>query len=272
MSMDKSAIVQIQETANIPEIINQVTGALVPVAVIPERYSLANLEQYQEQRSRFRGSFDTRCMPDFLDYVKEHDGEGVSCFINQEQMSAKTIFDLGTIDAPLHMEHTARLALKQTAAFKDMLRHEGELLKQKDLVAFIEDWNANIAAISTEGEDVPIKKAIDSIRSITVENVNTVESVQEEFSESSSAMEKIELKNRNVQVNILKFECVPYEGLSIRDFELRLSISANNNGIGMKFRIVGKEAVEEEIATEFKDLIKADLEETQVQTFIGSFS
>lgn len=271
MSMDKSAIVQIQETANIPELIKQVAGSKVPVALAPESYRMLNLEKHQENRSRFRGEFSTQCIPDFIEYVKKHDGKGVRCFVNQDAMAAKTIFDLGTVELPLHMEHTSVLNLKKTAAFREMLSNENESLKQRELVEFIEDWKDNIVAIDVEGIEVPINKAIHSIRSITIENVNTVESVQEDFSETASAMEKIELKNRETQVKILQFTCVPYEGLKERVFELRLSISAER-GVSMKFRITGKEAVEEEIAVEFKDLIKAELEETQVETFIGNFS
>ncbi|CAL9988040.1 hypothetical protein VPHD81_0080 [Vibrio phage D81] len=271
MSMDKSAIEKIQETANIPQLIEQLNGSQVPIALAPESFRLLDLEKHQEHLSRFRGEFTTQCIPDFIEYVKKHDGEGVRCFINQDSMSAKTIFDLGTVEKPLHQEHCSKLALKKTAAFKDLLRNEGVQMSQRDLIAFIEDWNANIQAISTIGEEVSIKKAIDSIRSITVENQSSVESVQEDFGSNLTTSEKIELKNRNVQVNALMFTCVPYEGLKERVFELRISISTDR-GIGMKFRMVGKEAVEEEMATEFKDLIKSDLEETKVETFIGQFS
>lgn len=273
MSMDKSAIVQIQETANIPSLIEQLSGSQIPVALIPGRdgeFGISSLEKYQANASRFRGNFRTKCIPDFIEYVKKHDGEGVRCFIDQDDMSAKTIFDLGTLEAPLHKEHTSVLNLKKTAAFREMLQYEGDALKQRDLVEFIEDWKDNIKAFSVDGEEVSINTAIHSIRSITVENVNVVESIQEDFSETASAMEKIELKNREVQVKTLQFNCVPYEGLKDRVFDLRISITAER-GVAMKYRIVGKEAVEEEIAVEFKDLIKSELESTKVETFIGSF-
>lgn len=269
--MNKEAIKHIQDTANIPAMIEQVEQSFVPLAVLPSEYNVKDLEKYQENRSRFRGSFETRSIPDFIDYIKEHDKDGVRCFVNQEAMSAKTIFDLGTVEKPLHMEHTGNLSLKRTAAFTDLLHHEGNLLSQKELVAFIEDWHSVITPVSTDNEEIAIKRAIDSIRSITVESRSSMESVQEEFSSNMSAAEKIEMKNRDIQINVLRFKCQPYEGLKVRELELRLSISTDR-GIGMKFRIVGKEAVEEEIATEFKDLIKSELQETKVQTFIGNFS
>lgn len=274
MSMDKSAIVQIQESANIPEMLNQLVGSQIPLAALPGRdgdFSISSLEKYQENLSRFRGKFETKCIPDFIDYVTKHKGDGVRCFINQETMSAKTIFDLGTVEKPLHKEHTTVLTLKKTAAFKAMMSGEGESLTQNDLIEFMEDWSDNIQAISTTGEEVPIAKAIDSIRSIEIKNTNSVESVQEEFSQHMSAMEKVEMQNRDVQVRILKFKCIPYEGLTDRDFELRISITTTR-GIGMKYRMVAKEEVEEQIATEFKDLIKEQLEETKVETFIGTFA
>ncbi|EIS9346266.1 DUF2303 family protein, partial [Escherichia coli] len=66
-------------------------------------------------------------------------------------------------------------------------------------------------------------------------------------------------------------ECIPYEGLGNREFTLRLSILTSEQPV-LVLRIVRVEAAEEEIAKEFRDLLKERFEEEDILTFIGTFS
>ncbi|HGV8144736.1 TPA: DUF2303 family protein, partial [Escherichia coli] len=56
-----------------------------------------------------------------------------------------------------------------------------------------------------------------------------------------------------------------------REFTLRLSILTNEQPV-LVLRIVRVEAAEEEIAKEFRDLLKERFEEEDILTFIGTFS
>ncbi|ENE9728944.1 DUF2303 family protein, partial [Escherichia coli] len=64
---------------------------------------------------------------------------------------------------------------------------------------------------------------------------------------------------------------IPYEGLGNREFTLRLSILTSEQPV-LVLRIVRVEAAEEEIAKEFRDLLKERFEEEDILTFIGTFS
>ncbi|EPZ3475973.1 DUF2303 family protein, partial [Escherichia coli] len=61
------------------------------------------------------------------------------------------------------------------------------------------------------------------------------------------------------------------EGLGNREFTLRLSILTSEQPV-LVLRIVRVEAAEEEIAKEFRDLLKERFEEEDILTFIGTFS
>ncbi|KYU20387.1 DUF2303 family protein [Escherichia coli] len=56
-----------------------------------------------------------------------------------------------------------------------------------------------------------------------------------------------------------------------REFTLRLSILTSEQPV-LVLRIVRVEAAEEEIAKEFRDLLKERFEEEDILTFIGTFS
>lgn len=63
----------------------------------------------------------------------------------------------------------------------------------------------------------------------------------------------------------------PIRGLGNREFTLRLSILTSEQPV-LVLRIVRVEAAEEEIAKEFRDLLKERFEEEDILTFIGTFS
>ncbi|EPM5418065.1 DUF2303 family protein [Vibrio parahaemolyticus] len=57
--MDKSAIQQIQESANAPQFLEQLEKAGFPVAALPESFDLHDLEKYMPNRNQFRGLMRT---------------------------------------------------------------------------------------------------------------------------------------------------------------------------------------------------------------------
>lgn len=274
MSMDKSAIEQIQKTSGIPQLIEQITGFEIPLALVPRedgRFEITDLEKYQEHLDRYRAVFSTDSIPDFIKYAKDYDVEGALCFVNKDNMTARTIFDVGSTENPLHRLHKANLELVKTAAYIALEKFNQQGLDPRRMVEFVEDWRDNMSQfVSTTGEEVQIAKAIDSFRTIKIQNTKTSQVDHEDFGAQASAMEQIELSNRDVQVKSILFKCVPYDGLQERVFELRISIEPESMSI--KYRILQLEAIQEEMAQEFKNLIVDELKDEQVVTYIGSFN
>jgi uncharacterized protein YfdQ (DUF2303 family) len=73
-----------------------------------------------------------------------------------------------------------------------------------------------------------------------------------------NAMEKIEARNKEKLPSTVLFKCDPYYGLSHRTFELTLNILADSKREPqVMLRMVGKAAIEEQIAEEFKEVLSA---------------
>ncbi|MDF0957050.1 DUF2303 family protein, partial [Escherichia coli] len=64
---------------------------------------------------------------------------------------------------------------------------------------------------------------------------------------------------------------VPFEGLKERPFKLRLSIITGDRPV-LVLRIIQLEAVQEEMANEFRDLLVEKFKDSKVETFIGTFT
>ncbi len=271
MSLTKDAVVHIQETANIPEIIKRIheENTQVPLAVVPDSMTLHSLEKHMENAARYRLDFKTTSIDDFISYNEKFDTKGAGCFVNAERMNAKSIFDLGTTDKAGHKEHTALLTLKKTAAFKALCNINGAQLNQKDAAEFIEDWEGNISVFTKSGGSMTPKAAANSLRDLTIESAREVSSKVSDFGESMSGMERIEAKNQEALPAEIHFKCLTYQGLTDEGFVLRVGILTGGDKPKLVLRILQLEAKEEEIAEEFKAKLVKAFDGLEVETFIG---
>ena len=211
MSLTKEAIVHLEKTV----LLNDVNGELANIKAksnliaLPDSIHIEDLEQHMPNRDSYRFSFNTKSIKDFGNYCEEFDRDGAKCFVNSDNMTAKTIFDLGTEVLPLHQRHTAKLNLDKTAAFKAMLKVNGQRFNQKDAANFIEDWADNIKVVTKNGEAMTIAQASLQLREITIEQVASINSKVDDFSESMSSMEKVEAKNQDKIPAVIDFTCIP---------------------------------------------------------------
>lgn len=184
--MDKSAIQQIQESANAPQFLKQLELAGFPVAALPQSFNLHDLEEYMPNRNLFRGTMKTANIDEFVRYHAEYQTEGNQCFIDAEQMAAVTIFDLGTHNFPGHCKHQAKLVLRQTAAFKALINMDERKNNQKQLAEWVEDYSEFVQVFSTTGEVIDNSVASAAIRNMKFEAKAGRESNVDDFSHHQS--------------------------------------------------------------------------------------
>ena len=79
MTMDKSAIQQIQESGNAKEFLGQLLKASFPIAALPESFNVHDLEKYMPTRNQFRGVMETSNIDEFVRYHEEYQIEGNQC-------------------------------------------------------------------------------------------------------------------------------------------------------------------------------------------------
>lgn len=271
-NLDGAAISQIQNMAVSALSLTAVNQSLCPAVVLPSDFNVKSLEHLQEGRYRFRGAMDTTSISDFVKYSMQHGiGEGVSCFIDADEMAAKTIFNIGTIGDPGHADNTAMVSLKKTAPFASLLNVNGRKSGQKELAEWLEDWRDNLMAFDAEGNVIDIKQAINAVRKITIEASRSADHEDSDFGAKRSVMESVEAKSRDVMPAAFQFTCTPYDELSERAIKLRYSVLTGGEVPVLVLRIVQLEKLEEQIAQEFRDLLADKFEKTEIQTYIGKF-
>ena len=270
--MDKSAIEQIQTSAHIPALIEKLSSmeTHVPSVIVPNGFSIESLESKMENRSSYRLEFKTESIKDFIAYGKDFSQDGTACFVDSSKMHARTIFDLGTLSAPLHQQHKAIISLKETAAFCAVLNVDGSKMSQKTASDFIEDWADNIIVFSKDGSNMNPKAAAASLRNLTIETARELNSKVDDYSESMSAMERVEAKNQELLPSEIHFKCVPYLHLEERTFVLRVSLLTSAEKPCLIFRATKLETIKEEIAEEFKDILVDGFDESGIDVYLGT--
>ena len=252
--------------------LNDIHGLACPTALLPEGTGVESLERFSLERFRFRGAMTTTSIDDFARYSKGYasDSEPARCFIDADNMTARSVFNIGTLDNPGHADNVASITLKKTAPFRALLQIDGQRLKQKQIAEWLEDWSDYLLAFDADGNTMQISQAAQAVRRITIQQATQQDHETSDFAGKKSLMQSVEASSKDVMPVAFEFKCVPYEGLGERRFSLRNSLLTSDEPCFV-LRIIQLEAQEEEIANEFRDLLISKFDGESVETFIGNF-
>lgn len=270
--LDGSAIKQVQDLVLSGYYMEDIQRLACPTAVLPAGTGIESLERFSSERFRFRGAMETTSIDDFVRYSSGYakEDEKARCFIDADNMLARSIFNIGTLDNPGHADNVASIKLKKTAPFRALLSINGEHLNQKQIAEWLEDWSDYLIAFDADGNTMKIAQAAQAVRRVTIQQTNASDHEDGDFSGKKSLMQSIEASSKDVMPVAFEFKCVPYEGLGERAFSLRNSLLKRNDPVFV-LRIVQLEAKEEAIANEFRDLLIGKFDGKPVEAFIGTF-
>jgi uncharacterized protein YfdQ (DUF2303 family) len=270
--LDGGAIQQVKDLVLSGYHLVDIGGLACPTAMLPKDVSVESLERFGLARFRFRGAMDTTSIDDFVRYSVGYASaeEPARCFIDAQNMSARSVFNIGTLDNPGHADNVSTIKLKQTAPFRALLAINGDRLNQKQIAEWLEDWSDYLTAFDADGKTMSIAQAAQAVRRITIQQATQADHEDGDFSGKKSLMESIEATSKDVMPVAFEFKCVPYEGLGERAFSMRNSLLKSSEPCFV-LRIVQLEAQEEAIANEFRDLLIGKFNEKPVDTFIGNF-
>lgn len=247
---------------------------------LPLSVKVEDLEPFLPLRRRYRGAMRTSQIAEFAEYSnlaagevhssEVYEADGAACFVDPDNMTARTFFNLGTLHEPGHGDHTANLTLPKTAAFEELLSKNGNPLDQKELAEWLEDWAPQLKVTTDNGEPLNLPGAVAAVRRITISASSESTSEERTFGGRRSAMSEVEAQNKDTLPAFIEYTCEPYHGLDERTFRLRVSLITGETP-RLIMRIVRLEHYQEEMAKEFREHLIHALDGNLVQTFVGSF-
>ncbi len=277
--MERDAIQLIQDTAIAAHLQVVPDNLRQHVALLPGG-GLVDLEQYQQGRRRYRGTYATQSLADFVAYAREHGASGTAAqgFVDiRDKLQAVMFFNLGDRSDPGHGDWRAVLALQQMAAFAALLAINGKSLSQRDVQTFIEDWPHAIAAVTVSDDGTriawPHSKLLAALRRLTINRASRTDTTEGAYSANASVLESVEASSEAGLPDLLTFTTVPYLDLPTRTFDLRLAISSADASEKprLTLRVIELEAHKEAIAQQFKEALRKGLGEG-FPLMVGAFA
>lgn len=249
-----------------------------PFIILPEgqgKASINRLEDFQKLRNRFRGTYRTNSMRDFVRYVTDRKGSPRG-FIDAEKidaLSCSVLFNLGDEMAPGHADDIAILKPKALAAFTAVQKINGQKLTQQQCIDWIEDWSHVLTASGTDGAYMSMAAAVAGIRHMKLVQKGERKSSVDNMAASRSAMEEIEAKSETTMPAYLTVRTEPFDGFTSRSFLLRVGVltGGNDGSFTLVLRWQQQEHQCEEIAQEFKTLLNAELGGLSESLVVGTF-
>ena len=255
----------------------------VPFIVVPEGLRAESVERFSDTPARFRGTFKTRRISDFVGYIKSHHSEKapqVGIFIDPENTEAHALFDLGRHAAPGWADHVAHLAPKATPAYAALLSHAaqgggtGKAFTQEQFQDFISDWKDELQFFDSAGVSMEFASVMKAVSRLHVTTQEKSESEIGNYNVQRSDLESIGISAGNgLQLPaLMHFSCQPYDEMDVRDFAcvLRARPAVDKRSATLVYRVISLEVTKGLIADEFLELICDELREKELDALADS--
>lgn len=236
------------------------------IAIIPADFKVHSLEQYNQQRDRFRGRFSTLAIAAFIAYVADRNVTGIKSFISTKNgLSAETIFNIGDEAEPGHGDDTARLNLEKAPEFIALESIDGDRFPQQKLIDWLDDWADFIKPHDANGP-LPLEKALRALRNVKLGRSRDVDSDVRDMGQKLSVTESVEAEGVVAGLPthfILTTES--YKGLPVEEIKISFRISTKDDVPTFVLRFVGRDAHNQLRADQFTEILESELAD------LGSF-
>jgi uncharacterized protein YfdQ (DUF2303 family) len=227
------------------------------LTALPSDYALRDLEPYLVNRRRARGSMTTSNLDSFVNYVSTNKETGAAAFVDQDNMKAVAVLNLGTPEEPGQADNKAVLTAEKTAAFTALLYHaNGSGFTQKAIAEFLEDWSECVTCFGEDDVLIKNSKAVAAVRKITIEAMRKIESEEKSLGATKSAFESVQASSFDPLPTMVHFYCAPYAGFEMRVFALRLGVLTGEATPKVNLRIIKLEEHREDIAEELAGRVR----------------
>jgi uncharacterized protein YfdQ (DUF2303 family) len=236
---------------------SQVMNTEIPAIVTDKTSTVQSLEHLLAQPKHHKAFFSTALIDEFVAYAGNNaeENQNSAAYIDTDSMTAQAIFDHGDALEPKWGHHRAQLKLKQLPEYKALLMNNNKDLSQQEFVDFLSDWKSSVVF-----EEESLLPMLNRIRKLTVTNLSKAESEIGNFNATASALESVEVSaGATKPPESFTFTCFPYEQFIQRTFLCEIRAKVDGSNIKLRYRIQQLDAINDDIAREFKHKLSNDL-------------
>lgn len=233
----------------------------IPGAILPEGMAVQSLEEFMEFPARQRVHFQTQRILDFVTYVRAEAEPGVSAvFVRPNGGTAEAIIDFGTNVSPGWKKHRASLCMQRTAEFEALADACDSPLTQRELINLLEDWPETLQGVDADNRFIEAPVLIQTLRKVDIKATLAKGHEEQDFRTSVSSLEEVEAKAGAGDLPRCLCAHIPvYHGTRHRGMQARLSLRTSGDKPAFQLRLVGREALMEDVAQEVQEVLATEL-------------
>ncbi|MFF7553613.1 DUF2303 family protein [Streptomyces olivaceus] len=243
-------------------------GSIYLVATADGRVDTINLTgpEHTGTVARKAGTTTVRDAQSFLTYWDKHHDDASEVYADNERLTVTAVLDAHQAEAARWSQHRLHLALRETTAWQQWTRNDGQLLDQETFAEFLEDHLPELLEPSA-ADMLEIAQSFQAAQKVDFQSATRLSSGQRQFQYVETATTKAGQKGQLTVPETFVIGLVPFEGSEGYKLTARLRYRIGQNGLRLGYKL---ERPDEIRKTAFADVVKAIGEQIDTPVMNGA--
>jgi uncharacterized protein YfdQ (DUF2303 family) len=212
------------------------------------------------------GTTTVRDAQSFLAYWDKHHDTDSEVYADNERLTVTAVLDAHQADTARFGGHRLHLALRETTAWKQWLRMDGELMDQEAFAEFLEDHLPELLEPAA-ADMLEIAQSFQAAQKVDFQSATRLSSGQRQFQYVETTTAKAGQKGQLTVPETFVIGLIPFEGSDGYRLTARLRHRIGQNGLRLGYKL---ERPDEIRATAFADVVKAIGEQIDTPVMNGT--
>lgn len=208
---------------------------------------------YTGKLTRKIGTTTVRDAASFLAYWTKHHDDASEVYADSERLTVTAVLDANTATDARFGGHRLHLALRETTAWQQWMRSNGELMGQEDFAEFLEDHLPELLEPSA-ADMLEIAQSFQANSKVDFQSATRLNSGQRKFEYVETTTAKAGQKGSLEVPETFIIGLVPFEGSAGYKLTARLRYRIGQNGLRLGYKLDRPDEVRK---TAFADVVKA---------------
>ncbi|MFF7946974.1 DUF2303 family protein [Streptomyces griseorubiginosus] len=222
--------------------------------------------EYTGKLARKTGTTTVRDAESFLAYWTKHRDDNSEVYADNERLTVTAVLDANAADEPRFGGHRLHLALRETTAWKQWLRNDGELLDQETFAEFLEDHVPEVLE-PAGAEMLEIAQSFQAAQKVDFQSAARIGSGQRQFQYVETIQSKAGQKGQLTVPETFVIGLIPFEGSDGYRLTARLRYRIGQQGLRLGYKLDRPDEIR---AKAFADVVKAIGEQIDTAVMNGT--
>lgn len=209
--------------------------------------------EYTGKLARKTGTTTVRDAESFLAYWTKHHDDASEVYADSERLTVTAVLDANAAEQPRFGGHRLHLALRETEAWKQWMRFNGELMGQEEFAEFLEDHLPELLEPSA-ADMLEIAQSFQANSKVDFQSATRLNSGQRKFEYVETVTAKAGQKGSLEVPETFVVGLVPFDGSDGYKLTARLRYRIGQNGLRLGYKLDRPDEIR---AKAFADVVKA---------------